>query len=64
MSLMLGGKPCNDGDGKDKKWMISKRDLEVVLEFAEESQRFNSTMIREESTQSTRSTGRRNLRRN
>jgi hypothetical protein len=59
MSLMLGEKPCNDGDGKDKKWMISKRDLEVVLEFAEESQRFNSRMIREEST----STGRRNLRR-
>jgi len=62
MSLMLGGKPHNDGDGEGKKWMISKKDLEAVLEFAEESQRFNSRVTGEESTQSTTSsTGRRNL---
>jgi len=50
MSLILGGKPRDDRDKKGKKWMISKRDLEVVLEFAEESQRFNSRVTGEEST--------------
>ena len=66
ISLMLGGKPRDEGDGEGKKWTISKRDLEAVLEFAEESQRFNSRVTGEESTQSTTSTtstGRRNLRR-
>jgi hypothetical protein len=58
---MLDGKPRNDGDKKGKKWTISKRDLEAVLEFAEESQRFNSRITGEESTQSTASTGRRKL---
>jgi hypothetical protein len=49
MSLMLGGKLRDEGDREGKKWTILKRDLEVVLEFAEESQRFNSRVIGEES---------------
>ena len=49
MSLMLGRKPHNNGDEEGKKWMISKKDLEAVLEFAKELQRFNSRVIGEES---------------
>jgi ribonuclease HI len=41
VSLMLGGKPYYSHP-KSKKWKISKRDLDAVLDFAEESQGFIS----------------------
>jgi hypothetical protein len=42
ISLMLGGKPHNPGTDTGRKWTISKKELEAVLEFAEETQRFVS----------------------
>jgi hypothetical protein len=60
MALMLGGKPRNIRDEEGKKWTITKRNMEAILEFAEEPQRFNSRVTREESTLLTILTERRN----
>jgi hypothetical protein len=53
---MLGGKACNLRSKTGKKWTITKKELEAVLEFAEESQRFISRERREEDPQLTAST--------
>jgi hypothetical protein len=45
---MLGDKLCNNADEEGKKWMITKRDIEPILEFAERSQRFSSRVTGEE----------------
>ena len=51
MSLMLGGNPT---PGTEGKWNITKKDLEAVLEFAKEIQRFTCrTTDREENAQPT-----------
>jgi ribonuclease HI len=52
ISLMLGGKPGKVRDGLGK-WRITTKELEAVLEFAEETQRFISRVPREEGSQHT-----------
>jgi hypothetical protein len=49
---MLGGKPGNVRNGSGK-WRITTKELEAVLEFAEETQRFISRVPREEGSQHT-----------
>jgi hypothetical protein len=52
ISLMLGGKPGEARNGSGK-WRITTKELEAVLEFAEETQRFISRVTRDEGPQST-----------
>lgn len=52
ISLMLGGKPGNVRNGSGR-WRIAAKELEAVLEFAEETQRFISRVTREDGSQST-----------
>jgi hypothetical protein len=40
VSLMLGGKPNDFRHETSGKWTISKKELNAVLDFAEETQRF------------------------
>ena len=43
LSALLGGKPPNKTDprqGKEKKWKISGKQLQAVLSFAKETNRF------------------------
>ena len=37
---MLGGKPRNVDTEKEEKWSITRKELDAVLDFAEESHRF------------------------
>jgi hypothetical protein len=45
---MLGGKPRNPGSGEGIKWNITRKDLEAVLDFAEETQKFSNKITRDE----------------
>lgn len=47
ISLMLGGKPHSSRHETDGKWTISKKELDAVLDFAEETQRFSNRMEEE-----------------
>jgi hypothetical protein len=40
LSLMLGGKPRNEGTSTEGKWSITRKELDAVLDFAEDSQKF------------------------
>jgi hypothetical protein len=48
ISLMLGGKLRNFRLEEGTKWNITRKDLDVVLDFAEETQGFANRITREE----------------
>ncbi len=56
ISLMLGGKPYNPTSGEGTRWNITRKDLDAVPDFAEETQKFLNRITREENLQSSSST--------